>query len=130
MTDPVADLLTRIRNAKMRKHELLDIPFSRFKGDILRILKEEGFIHNYRVLGETVTKSLRVYLKYVDQEEPVINDLQRVSRPGRRVYVGKNHVPSVKGGVGIAILSTSKGLLTDRQSREAKVGGEVVCYVW
>lgn len=106
------------------------MPLSKLKVEIARILKEEGFIRNYRVVGEAVKKDLRVYLKYIDQEESVITDLQRVSKPGRRLYVGKNKIPSVKGGIGIAILSTPKGLLTDQKSREAKVGGEVLCYVW
>ncbi len=130
MTDPIADMLTRIRNAKMRKHEVVDIPLSKLKLELARILKEEGFIRNYRVVGESVKKNLRIYLKYIDNEEPVISDLQRVSKPGRRVYVGKDQIPSVKGGIGVAILSTSKGLMTDQKSREAKVGGEVLCYIW
>lgn len=130
MTDPISDMLTRIRNAKMRKHEVVDIPLSKLKLELARILKEEGFIRNYRVVGESVKKNLRVYLKYIDNEEPVISDLQRVSRPGRRVYVGKDQIPSVKGGIGVAILSTSKGLMTDQKSREEKVGGEVLCYIW
>lgn len=130
MTDPISDMLTRIRNAKMRKHEVVDIPLSKVKAELARILKEEGFIRNYRVVGESVKKNLRVYLKYVENDEPVISDLQRVSKPGRRVYVGKDEIPSVKGGIGVAILSTSKGLMTDQKSREAKVGGEVLCYIW
>lgn len=130
MTDPISDMLTRIRNAKMRKHEVVDIPLSKLKVELARILKEEGFIRNYRVVGESVKKNLRVYLKYVDNNEPVISDLQRVSKPGRRVYVRKDQIPSVKGGIGVAILSTSKGLMTDQKSREAKVGGEVLCYIW
>ncbi|MFY9227618.1 MAG: 30S ribosomal protein S8 [Blastocatellia bacterium] len=130
MTDPISDMLTRIRNSKMRKHEVVDIPLSKLKVELARILKEEGFIRNYRVVGESVKKNLRVYLKYVENDEPVISDLQRVSKPGRRVYVGKDEIPSVKGGIGVAILSTSKGLMTDQKSREAKVGGEVLCYIW
>ncbi len=130
MTDPIADMLTRIRNAKMRKHEVVDMPLSKLKLELARILKEEGFIRNYREMGESVKKNLRLYLKYVDNEEPVISDLQRVSKPGRRVYVGKDRIPSVKGGIGVAILSTSKGLMTDQKSREEKIGGEVLCYIW
>lgn len=130
MTDPIADMLTRIRNAKMRKHETVDAPFSKFKLEIARILKEEGFIRSYRVVGESGKSALRVYLKYVDEEESVITDLKRVSTPGRRVYVGRDAIPSVKGGLGIAIISTSKGLMTDQKSRDLKVGGEVLCYVW
>ena len=130
MTDPVADMLTRIRNAKQRKHEVVPVPLSKLKLEIARILKEEGFIRNYKVVGEAGKGELRIFLKYVDNEEPVITDLKRVSKPGRRVYVGKESIPSVKGGLGIAILSTSKGLMTDRKSRDVKVGGEVLCYVW
>jgi small subunit ribosomal protein S8 len=114
----------------MRKHEVVDIPLSKLKVELARIMKEEGFIRNYRVVGESVKKNVRVYLKYVENDEPVISDLQRVSKPGRRVYVGKDEIPSVKGGIGVAILSTSKGLMTDQKSREAKVGGEVLCYIW
>jgi len=130
MTDPVADMLTRIRNAKQRRHEVVPIPLSKLKLEIARILKEEGFIRNYKVVSESGKGELRIYLKYVNSEEPVITDLKRVSSPGRRVYVGKESIPSVKGGLGIAILSTSKGLMTDQKSREVKVGGEVLCYVW
>ncbi len=130
MTDPVADMLTRIRNAKQRKHEVVPVPLSKLKLEIARILKEEGFIRNYKVVGEAGKGELRIFLKYVDNEEPVITDLKRVSKPGRRVYVGKESIPSVKGGLGIAILSTSKGLMTDQKSRDVKMGGEVLCYVW
>lgn len=130
MTDPISDMLTRIRNAKERKHEAVQIPLSKVKVEIARILKEEGFIRNYKVVGEAQTGALRVFLKYADSDESVINDLRRVSTPGRRVYVGKDSIPFVKGGLGIAILSTPKGLMTDRKSRDTKVGGEVLCYVW
>jgi small subunit ribosomal protein S8 len=130
MTDPVADMLTRIRNAKQRRHEMVPVPLSKLKLEIARILKEEGFIRNYKVVGEAGTGEIRIFLKYVNNEEPVITDLKRVSTPGRRVYVGKESIPSVKGGLGIAILSTSKGLMTDQKSRDVKVGGEVLCYVW
>lgn len=130
MTDPVADMLTRIRNAKQRRHEVVPVPLSKLKLEIARILKEEGFIRNYKVVGEAGTGEIRIALKYVNNEEPVITDLKRVSSPGRRVYVGKESIPSVKGGLGIAIISTSKGLMTDQKSRDGKVGGEVLCYVW
>ena len=123
-------MLTRIRNAKQRKHEVVPVPLSKLKLEIARILKEEGFIRNYKVVGEAGKGELRIFLKYVDNEEPVITDLKRVSKPGRRVYVGKESIPSVKGGLGIAILSTSKGLMTDQKSRDVKMGGEVLCYVW
>lgn len=130
MTDPIADMLTRIRNAKQRKHETVNMPLSKLKLEIARILKDEGFIRNYKVGGEAGKEELRIFLKYINEEEPVITDLRRISSPGRRVYVGKDAIPSVKGGLGIAILSTSKGLMTDQKSREIKVGGEVLCYVW
>jgi small subunit ribosomal protein S8 len=129
MTDPVADMLTRIRNAKQRRHDMVPVPLSKLKVEIARILKEEGFIRSYKVVGEAGTGEIRIFLKY-DSEEPVITDLKRVSTPGRRVYVGKEKIPSVKGGLGIAIISTSKGLMTDQKSRDVKVGGEVLCYVW
>ncbi|HLG22430.1 MAG TPA: 30S ribosomal protein S8 [Candidatus Manganitrophaceae bacterium] len=131
MTDPVSDMLTRIRNAKMRKHEVVHVPHSKLKVEIARILKEEGFVRSYKVVvGESGKSALRIYLKYTHEEESVINDLKRVSSPGRRVYVGKDAIPSVKGGLGIAILSTSKGLMTGQKSREVEMGGEVLCYVW
>lgn len=129
MTDPVADMLTRIRNAKQRRHEVVPVPLSKLKLEIARILKEEGFIRNYKVVGEAGTGELRIFLKY-SSDEPVITDLKRVSSPGRRVYVDKESIPSVKGGLGIAIISTSKGLMTGQKSKEVKVGGEVLCYVW
>ena len=129
MTDPVADMLTRIRNAKQRRHDMVPVPLSKLKVEIARILKEEGFIRSYKVVGEAGTGEIRIFLKY-DSEEPVITDLKRVSTPGRRVYVGKEKIPSVKGGLGIAIISTSKGLMTDQKSRDIKVGGEVLCYIW
>ena len=125
MTDPVADMLTRIRNAKQRRHDMVPVPLSKLKVEIARILKEEGFIRSYKVVGEAGTGEIRIFLKY-DSEEPVITDLKRVSTPGRRVYVGKEKIPSVKGGLGIAIISTSKGLMTDQKSRDIKVGGEVL----
>lgn len=130
MTDPIGDLLTRIRNAKQRRHKDAYAPFSKIKQEIVRILKEEGFVSDYKVNGTTGLDEIRVSLKYSNQEESVITDLKRVSKPGRRVYVGCGDIPYVKRGLGIAILSTSKGLMTDRKSRKEKVGGELLCYVW
>ncbi len=130
MTDPIGDLLTRIRNAKQRRHKDAYAPFSKVKHEIVRILKEEGFVSDYKVNGTTGLDEIRVCLKYSHQEESVITDLKRVSKPGRRVYVGCEDIPYVKRGLGIAILSTSKGLMTDRKSRKEKVGGELLCYVW
>lgn len=129
MTDPIADLLARIRNAKQRKHKDLYFPFSKIKRDIAIILKEEGFIREYKTSGTTGFDEIKITLKY-GGEDSVITDLKRISKPGRRVYVGWDNIPYVKRGLGIAILSTSKGLLTDKKSRKEKVGGEVLCYVW
>jgi small subunit ribosomal protein S8 len=130
MTDPIADMLTRIRNAMMRRHETVLVPASRVKAEIARLLKEEGFIRNVQVISQGARRTLKIELKYLNEEEPVIAGIERVSTPGRRVYVGSDRVPQVKGGYGIAILSTNRGILSDRQSRQAKVGGEVLCYVW
>jgi small subunit ribosomal protein S8 len=130
MTDPIADMLTRIRNAMMRRHESVLMPASRIKTDIARLLKEEGFIRDARVVSQGDRKALKIELKYFNEEEPVIAGIERVSTPGRRVYVGHERIPQVKGGYGVAILSTNRGVLTDKQSRRAKVGGEVLCYVW
>ncbi|MEC4677232.1 MAG: 30S ribosomal protein S8 [Nitrospirota bacterium] len=130
MTDPIADLLARIRNAKQRKHKDLYLPFSKIKRDIASILKEEGFIRGYKTSGTTGFDEIKITLKYGHAEDSVITDLKRISKPGRRVYVGWDDIPYVKRGLGIAILSTSKGLLTDKKSRKEKVGGEILCYVW
>lgn len=130
MTDPIADLLARIRNAKQRKHKDLYLPFSKIKRDIASILKEEGFIRAYKTSGTTGFDEIKITLKYGHAEDSVIIDLKRISKPGRRVYVGWDDIPYVKRGLGIAILSTSKGLLTDKKSRKEKVGGEILCYVW
>jgi small subunit ribosomal protein S8 len=130
MTDPISDMLTRIRNAKMRKYAHVYVPFSKIKREIAGILREEGFIRGYKELGEGGLGELKVTLKYTREEESVITELKRVSKPGRRVYVGVKSVPYVKRGLGIAILSTSKGIMTDRKSRRENLGGEVLCYVW
>jgi small subunit ribosomal protein S8 len=130
VTDPVADMLARVRNASLAEHEKVDIPSSRLKVRIAEILKEEGFIKNFRLIEDKRQGVLRIYLKYGPGQERVISGLRRVSKPGRRLYVGADRIPSVLGGMGVAILSTPQGLLTDRESRKAKVGGEVLCYVW
>lgn len=130
MTDPIADLLTRIRNASMAKLQKVDIPSSNLKVSMANVLKAEGFIKNFKVIADNKQGVLRVYLRYIDEKEPVIKEIKRISKPGSRVYVGCEDIPSVKSGMGIAILSTSKGILTDRNAREAGVGGEVVCTVW
>jgi small subunit ribosomal protein S8 len=130
VTDPIADMLARIRNGSGAEHEKVDIPASRLKVRIAEILKEEGFIKNFRLIEDRRQGVLRVYLKYGPGQERVITGLRRVSRPGRRLYVAADRVPSVLGGMGVAILSTPRGVLTDRDSRKVKVGGEVLCYVW
>ncbi|MCX8030454.1 MAG: 30S ribosomal protein S8 [Thermodesulfovibrionales bacterium] len=130
LTDPIADMLTRIRNAVRIKNERIDIPASRMKVEIAKILKEEGFIKSYKILKDKKQGILRLMPKYAPDGSPIISGLKRVSTPGRRVYVGKDEVPWVMGGVGIAILTTSKGILTDKKCRKEGVGGEVICYIW
>lgn len=129
MTDPIADMLTRIRNAALIKAEKVDVPASRIKLEIAKILKEEGFIRAYKILKDKRQGILRVTLKYVDNEN-VISGLKRVSKPGRRVYVGSKEIPRVMGGVGIAILTTPQGILSDKACRRDGLGGEVICYIW
>jgi len=129
LTDPIADMLTRIRNTLRIKAEKVDIPASRMKVEIARVLKEEGFIKTYKILKDKRQGILRVVPRYVENES-VISGLKRISTPGRRVFVGKKEIPRVMGGVGIAILTTSKGILSDRISRREGIGGEVICYVW
>ena len=129
MTDPLADMLTRIRNAALVKSEKVDVPASRLKLEIAKILKEEGFIRAYKILKDKRQGILRLTLKYADNDN-VISGLKRVSKPGRRVYVGSQEIPRVMGGVGIAILTTPQGILSDRTCRRESVGGEVICYVW
>lgn len=130
MTDPVADMLTRVRNAYSAKHQKVDVPISTIKIEIARILKEEGFINNYKVIGDGVRRNIRVYLRYGPKGELVMSKLERVSKPGCRVYVNSTSIPKVLGGLGINILSTSRGLMTDRQARREKIGGEIVCRVY
>lgn len=129
MTDPIADLFTRIRNGLMVRHEKIDIPNSKMKTRLAEILKEEGYIKNFRVYEDSKQGILRVYLKYKN-EDPVIHGIRRVSKPGRRAYVGCQSIPRVLNGLGTAILSTSSGVITDQQCREKGVGGEVIGYVW
>lgn len=130
MTDPVADLLVRIQNAAKRGHETLVVPASKLKGEMLRVLKEEGFITSYE--PETVEghPHFQIRLRYISEGQPMITGMKRVSRPGLRVYVGKGDIRRVRGGMGISIMSTSKGVMTDRQCRAAETGGEVLCQVW
>ncbi len=131
-TDPIADMLTRIRNANRALHERAEMPSSRLKAEIARILKEEGYIHDYRIerTNGTPYDTLVIELKFGRNRERVITDLKRVSKPGRRIYARKDRLPRVLGGMGIAILSTSNGLITSRAAEEQRVGGEVVCFVW
>lgn len=130
LTDPIADMLTRIRNANSVNHEKVDIPFSKEKESIANILKDEGYILNFKQIVNGNKKSIRVYLKYVNGREKVIKGLKRISKPGRRVYTGVQDMPKVLGGLGIAIVSTPKGIVTDKTARNENVGGEVLCYVW
>ena len=130
MTDPIADMLTRIRNASSQKHSDVDIPMSKLKLEMARILRESGFVQNFSVNGEGKDKKISVRLKYSRNDVPTITGLKRISKPGCRVYVGKDEFPRVIGGIGIAILSTSRGLLSDKEARKDKVGGEVLCYIW
>lgn len=130
MTDPIADMLTRIRNAGMAKHQKVDIPSSNLKVSLATVLRNEGFIKNFKVIADNKQGILRVYLKFIDEKEPVINEIKRVSKPGGRVYVNSDKIKQVKNGLGVAILSTSKGLVTDKTARELNIGGEVLCTVW
>jgi small subunit ribosomal protein S8 len=130
MSDPIADLLTRIRNASRAEHEKVDIPASKLKVKVTELLKEEGFVKNYRLIEDNKQGVLRVYLKYGAGNEKMISGLMRVSRPGRRVYVTKDKIPTILGGMGVAILSTSRGVMTDREGRKQQLGGEVLAYVW
>ena len=129
-TDPVADMLTRIRNALQARHPKVDVPASRLKTDIARILKDEGYIANYKLTEDGAQKSIRIYLKYTPGSVPLISRIERVSRPGCRVYVGSKDVPRVLGGLGINILTTPKGVMTGASARKENVGGEVLCQVW
>jgi small subunit ribosomal protein S8 len=130
MTDPIADMLTRVRNAYAAKHQKVDVPISNLKLEIARILKEEGYINNYKVIGEGARRNIRIYLRYGQKGEQVITKIERVSRPGCRVYSGSKSIPSVLAGLGINILSTSRGVMSDRQARRRKVGGEIICRVY
>ncbi len=130
LTDPVADFLTRIRNSIRARHQKLDAPASKLKLEIARILKEEGYIANYKPTEEDGQKVIRVYLKYGPNSEAVIRDLQRVSKPGCRVYLGRDEIRRVQGGLGISIMTTPKGVMTGRQARREGVGGEILCEVW
>jgi small subunit ribosomal protein S8 len=130
MTDPIADLLSRVRNALLAKHDRLDVPVSKLKLEVCRILKEEGFIKNFRVIDGTPVGSLRIFLRYSPEGEPAINHVERISKPGRRVYIASKDIKPVRNGLGLGIVSTSQGLLSDAQARQRKVGGELLCELW
>jgi small subunit ribosomal protein S8 len=130
MTDPIADLLTRIRNAQQAGHDTVLIPRSKLKLEIVKILKHEGFVEGYVEDATGVQGRIKIWLKYASSQAGTIRGLTRVSKPGRRVYVNKDDIPRVRNGLGIAILTTSRGVLTDLQARRAGVGGEVICHVW
>ncbi len=130
MTDPIADLLTRIRNANMVRHATVDVPASKIKKSILEILVEEGFIKSFETIEVDNHESFRIELKYGEDKSRVITGIKRISKPGLKVYAKKNELPKVLGGLGIAIVSTSKGVMTDKAARNLEVGGEVICYVW
>lgn len=130
MTDPIADMLTRVRNALGARHSKVDVPASRLKIEIARILKEEGYINNYKVSGDGSRKSIRIYLRYGPKGEMVISHLQRVSKPGCRQYAGSAEIPNILGGMGLNIISTSRGVMTGKQARRARLGGEVLCNIY
>lgn len=130
MTDPIADMLTRIRNALVGKKEVVEIPVSNIKKEIARILLDEGYINGYEIVGEGIDSSIKVELKYGAKGEKIITGLKRVSKPGLRIYAGYDELPKVLGGMGIAIISTPKGVMTDRQARKEHHGGEILAYIW
>ena len=131
MTDPIADMLTRIRNANTAKHDTVDVPASKIKTEIARILIDEGYIKAYEIVEDGVVKTIKITLKYgADKNQKVISGLKRISKPGLRVYAGVENMPKVLGGLGIAIISTNKGIVTDKEARAMNVGGEVLAFVW
>ncbi len=130
MTDPIADMLTRIRNANQMRYEEVKVPASKVKGEIARILKEAGFIKDYKLVKEDVQGTLVLTLKYTETRERVITGLKRISKPGLRVYAKNDEIPKVLNGLGIAIISTSKGIMTDKEARKENIGGEVLAYIW
>ena len=130
MTDPLADMLTRIRNAGTARHEKVDVPGSKLKLEVARILKEEGYVKNFKYIKDNKQGVIRIFIKFDESRNPVIEGIQRVSKPGRRQYTGSKDIPQVLRGLGISIISTSHGVMTDRQARQMNVGGEVLCSVW
>jgi len=130
MTDPISDMLIRIKNALMARHKTVVVPGSKLKLEIARILKEEGYIEDYRVVEEKPQIKIEIVLKYDDKKRPVIGGIKRVSKPGRRIYRGYKELPRVLDGMGIAIISTSQGIMTDHEARKRRLGGEVICEIW
>ncbi len=130
VNDPIADMLTRIRNAQIAKHDSVTMPASNMKKSIAKLLQEEGYIKSYECIDDGLQGNIKINLKYLDKKQPVIVGLKRISKPGLRVYAGCEDLPKVLGGLGIAIISTSKGVMTDKTARKEKIGGEVLCYVW
>jgi small subunit ribosomal protein S8 len=129
-SDPIADMLTRVRNALSARHPKVDVPASKLKAEIVRIMKEEGYILNFKVAEEGVKRTIKFYLKYGDNNSPVISRIERVSRPGCRVYVGQSDIPRVLGGLGINILTTPRGVMTGRAAHKEGIGGEILCQIW
>jgi small subunit ribosomal protein S8 len=130
ISDPIADMLTRVRNALKARFQKVDVPASKLKTELARILKDEGYILNYKIVDEGNHKAIRVYLKYTAANQPVISHIERVSRPGCRVYVGSTEIPKVLGGLGVNILTTPKGVMTGKSARKEGVGGELLCQIW
>jgi small subunit ribosomal protein S8 len=130
LTDPIADMLTRIRNAIVAKHDFVDVPASKLKIALAEVLKKEGFVHDYEVTGDSLRRIIRIHLAYTGKKEPIIAGLQRVSKPGLRVYVQRGEIPRVYGGLGTAVLSTPQGLMTGKEAWQSNQGGELLCYVW
>lgn len=129
-SDPIADMLTRVRNALTARHQKVDVPASKLKMEIARILKDEGFILNYKMAEDGAQKTIRLYLKYTAANQPAISRIERISRPGCRVYVGAKEIPRVLGGLGVNILTTPRGLMTGRDARKENIGGELLCQIW
>lgn len=130
MTDPMADMLTRVRNAGMAGHAKLDMPSSNLKVAVATVLQEQGYLKNFKVISDSKQGILRIFLKYDENQKPVIHEIKRISKPGCRVYVSKEEIPRVKNGLGVAVLSTSKGVMDDVSARRENIGGEVICTVW
>jgi len=130
VTDPIADMLTRVRNATMARHDSVLVPSSKIKLAVAKILRDEGFIKEYEVVKGKQQRVIKIYLKYTDKKEPIIEGLQRVSKPGLRIYVSKSEIPRVYGGLGMAILSTPKGIISGKKAWQEGVGGELICFVW